>query len=255
MKTVINEELLSDAAERLGRVRERIQKACHRAHREPSEITLVGACKRQPLEKIAASLFAGLTELGGNYVQEALSTQARLPAFLEEAANGSPIPPPRWHMIGHLQRNKAGLAVDAFEVVDSVDSPRLMRALHQKAEQAHRILDIGIQVNLSGELSKSGVDPEGLPDLVASSADLGHIRIVGLMTMPAPDAESAKRDFAQLRDLRDMLRNEKGGEALGGLNMGMSGDLEIAIESGATVVRIGTDLFGERPVPSSSHQD
>ena len=252
MKTLISDELLASATERLDRVRKRIQRACERADRSPSEITLVGACKRQPPKIIAASLFAGLTELGENYVQEALSTQAELSAFLEHGVGGKSLPPPRWRMIGHLQRNKAGLAVDAFEVIDSVDSFRLMKALQQKAAEAQRILDIGIQVNLSGETSKSGVAPEGLADLVASSVDLSHIRIVGLMTMPAPGKESARHDFARLRELRDMLRTEKGGEALCELNMGMSSDLEIAIESGATVIRVGTDLFGERNAPGSS---
>ena len=242
MTSPIDPQILSEAAERLQRVQERITKACQKAGRDPSEITLVGACKRQPTEKIAASLLAGLSELGENYVQPAQATEVQLQQVLKEAQPEAPTPAYRWRMIGHLQRNKAGTAVETFEVIDSVDSLRLMKALNRKAETSQKRLEIGIQVNLSQEESKSGVEPGNLSDLVASSSELSNIRLVSLMTMPAPGTEAARHDFAQLRELRDMLRNEKGGESLRDLNMGMSGDLEVAIEAGATVVRIGTDL-------------
>ena len=249
MTSSIDPQILSEAAERLQRVEERIKTACQKAGRSPSEITLVGACKRQPAEKIAASLLAGLSELGENYVQPAQVTEAQLKQVLKDALPDSETPAYRWRMIGHLQRNKAGTAVETFEVIDSVDSLRLMKALNRKAEADEKTLEIGIQVNLSREESKSGVDPENLTDLVGSSSELPNIELVSLMTMPAPGTEAARRDFAQLRELRDMLRTETGGENLRDLNMGMSGDLEVAIEMGATVVRIGTDLFGERTAP------
>ena len=254
MKADIHPHILSEATERLNQVKERIRKACANAGRDPSEITLVGACKRQSVDRIAASLLAGLSELGENYVQAAQATQSLLGAVLNEGTPGSHPPLYRWRMIGHLQRNKAGAAVDTFEAIDSVDSLRLMKNLDRKAEQAHKILEVGIQVNLSGEESKSGVAPEDLAELVASSAELDHTRLVSLMTMPAPGTELARRDFARLRELRDMLRSHKGGETLRELNMGMSSDLEIAIEAGATVVRIGTDLFGERSAPGSTRE-
>ena len=251
MTPPIDEQTLHEASERLRRVQERIQKACREAGRSPSEITLVGACKRQPVEKIAASLLAGLTELGENYVQQAQNTETQLQNLLQDASYDARLPAYRWRMIGHLQRNKAGVAAESFEVIDSVDSLRLMQALNRKAEALQKTLKIGIQVNLSREASKSGVDPESLTDLVGSSSELSHLQLVSLMTMPAPGTEAARRDFAQLRELRDMLRSEEGGENLRDLNMGMSGDLEVAIEMGATVVRIGTDLFGERNAPGA----
>lgn len=247
MTSIIDPELLREAAERLASVRDRIDRACAHVGRDTSEVTLVGACKRQPAERIAASLYAGLRELGANYVQEARAIKPQLAALLEEPANGAPPAPARWRMIGHLQRNKAGQAVADFDTIDSVDSSRLARALDQAAEEKGRVLDVCLQANLSGEASKSGILPDDLSELVATASSLPHLRAVGLMTMPAPDADSARRDFARLRDLRDMLSGEPGGDTLSELNMGMSGDLEIAIEMGATVVRIGTDLFGERP--------
>lgn len=246
--------LLKEASDRLAAIRERIHLACQAVGRDASEITLVGACKRQPVEKVAASLYAGLRELGANYVQEAQTIQPELAAFLADPANGPRPPMPRWHMIGHLQRNKSGQAVDAFDSIDSVDSAKLARALDDKAGGEGKVLDICLQVNLSGETSKSGIVPEELSDLLATTSTLPRLRAVGLMTLPAPDANSARRDFARLRDLRDMLRSEPGGGSLRELNMGMSADLEVAIEEGATIIRIGTALFGERANPGPNSQ-
>ena len=132
----IHPDILSEAAERLDQVNERIRKACQDAGRDPSEITLVGACKRQPVEKIAASLLAGLTDLGENYVQAAQTTPSQLGSCLEAAAQESEPPLYRWRMIGHLQRNKAGAAVEAFDLIDSVDSLKLLQTLDKKSETA-----------------------------------------------------------------------------------------------------------------------
>ena len=242
--------VLRDAAERLAVVQARMEKACKAAGRDVSEITLVGACKRQPVNKIAASLFAGLRNLGENYIQGAEATQITLPQFLSEPSNGTPPPLPRWHMIGHLQRNKAKQAVENFETVDSLDSPRLAKALHRRAEELNRTIEVCIQVNLSGESTKSGTSPAELPELISTLAELSRVRAIGLMTMPAPGTVASRHDFAELRELRDQLRDQPGCESLTELNMGMSGDLEIAIKEGATIVRIGTDLFGERKTPS-----
>ncbi|MCS5635130.1 MAG: YggS family pyridoxal phosphate-dependent enzyme, partial [Myxococcota bacterium] len=228
--------------------RARVTGACTRAGRDPSEITLVGACKRQPVERIAAAVCAGLDQLGENYVQAAQTTQAALRACLEAHFSPGQAARPTWRMIGHLQRNKASQAVDVFGCVDTVDNPRLARALAGRAQAAGVDLEICLQVNLSGESTKSGCSEAELEDLLSDCAALPALRVVGLMTMPAPGPapESARDTFARLRGLRDTLQREPGGARLQHLNMGMSADLEVAIEEGATLVRVGTDLFGER---------
>ena len=244
----LDPELLAQAETRLEALRARIAGACTRAGRDPSEIILVGACKRQPVERIAAVVCAGLDQLGENYVQAAQATQAALRACLEAHFPAAPVPQPSWRMIGHLQRNKASQAVDVFGCVDTVDNPRLARALAGRAEAAGVELEICLQVNLSGESTKSGCSEAELEDLLSACSALPALRVVGLMTMPAPGPapESARDTFARLRGLRDTLQLEPGGTGLQHLNMGMSADLEVAIEEGATVVRVGSDLFGER---------
>ncbi len=248
-------ELLAESRQRLREVRERIARACHDADRSPSEITLIGACKRQPAARIAAVVRAGLSHLGENYVREAQDIQTALLPLLdgEDISSAEAKTPPHWHMIGHLQRNKAALAAGIFQAVDSVDSARLARSLNRRAEETGAVLDICLQVNLSGEKSKSGISEEELPSLLEACLPLTHLRTRGLMTMPAPhpDPEAARSTFARLRGLRDTLSTRPEGGALRDLNMGMSGDLEIAIQEGATMVRVGTDLFGQRPPATS----
>ncbi|MDG2334079.1 MAG: YggS family pyridoxal phosphate-dependent enzyme [Myxococcota bacterium] len=255
MSSVIDPGCLAEANERFLAVRTRIQAACTSAGRAASEITLVGACKRQPLDRIAAAVCAGLSQLGENYVQAAQETRPRLADLLAAhfADLGTPAPAPTWRMIGHLQRNKAGPAAGLFHAVDSVDNPRLARALESRARDQGEVVEACIQVNLSGESSKSGCPEGDLPGLLASCAEFSHLRVVGLMTMPAPDPdpEQARETFARLRALRDTLSRREGGAHLHHLNMGMSGDLEVAIEEGATLIRVGTDLFGERTPPPS----
>ena len=248
MSDAIDPSVLREVSERVAGVQARMRAACERVGRDPAEVTLVGACKRQPLERIAAAVCAGVGSLGENYVQEARATQDALAELLARHTAPDPAPLPEWRLIGHLQSNKARQAVTLFRAVDTVDRAKLARELDKRAAAEGTRLDLCLQVNLSGEASKSGTREDALPDLLAACEGLEHVRVVGLMTMPAPDPdpEAARPTFARLRTLRDTLSREPGGEALHALNRGMSGDSEVAIEEGATMVRVGTALFGPR---------
>ena len=254
----------------VAQVRERIAAAARRSGRNPADVILVGASKRQPLERIAAAVRAGVQHLGENYVQEARDKRPQLESLLHES--GTPLP--RWHMIGHLQRNKVRTALPLFDLVETIDRAELAREFDRRIASAgdivaqaeppdqgtRRILDVFAQVNVSGEPQKAGVAPEDLPALLEACAPLHHVRVTGLMTLPAPmalapsgteansgqDSDTLREPFARLRGLRDHLRDAPGGEDLRELSMGMSGDFEIAIEEGATRVRVGTALFGAR---------
>jgi len=232
-------------AARLAALRARIDAAARRAGRDPAAVRIVGASKRQSAAKVAAAARAGLRDFGENYVQEAAAKIASVREILgeEDAARLT------WHGIGHLQRNKAREAVAAFACVHTLDSERLAAELERHAAVTGRVLPVLVQVNVSGEASKSGVGEAALPALLAALAAHAHLRVVGLMAMPAPaeDPEAARPAFARLRALRDALRGKPGGAALAELSMGMSHDFEVAVEEGATWVRIGTDLFGPRP--------
>lgn len=226
--------LAASAAEigrRLENLRARIDRACGRVGRDPAGVTLVAVTKTQPLATVAAAALAGLTVFGENYVQEARPKIEGLSA------------PASWHFIGRLQSNKAGLAVRLFDVIHSVDGAKLARELSRRAEAAGKRLPVLIQVNLSGEVSKSGVAPDQALDLVAEARTLPGLEVRGLMTLPpffeAPEA--ARPYFAALRRLKERLRPEPPD-----LSMGMSGDFEAAVEEGATLIRIGTALFGPR---------
>ena len=233
-----------EVAERLAAVRERMARAAGRASRDPAGIDLVGVSKRQPVDAMVEAVAAGLERLGENYVQEAL---AKLPALRATLA-ACGLPAPRLHFVGRLQRNKARDVVAAFQCVESVDRESLARALDTRAAGAGVKLPVLIQVNLSGESQKGGADPESLPALLAALSKLEHLSVEGLMTVPAAvdDPEAARPVFARLRRLRDALRSEPGGAGLRELSMGMSGDFEVAIEEGATLVRVGTAIFGPR---------
>lgn len=229
-------------AERLAAVRARIALAAARAGRDAAGVRLLGAAKRQPLSRIRAAVRAGLRDIGENYVQEARRVQQELREIEPE------LPPIRWHGIGALQRNKARDAVACFTCIHSVDRTPLAAALAAAADKAGKRLDVLLEVNLSGEASKAGVPEAGLDDLFKCAVALPALRVVGLMTLPAPspDPEAVRPVFAKLRALRDTLRERVGGEDLTELSMGMSDDLEVAVEEGATMVRIGTALFGPR---------
>lgn len=232
-------------AERYEALLGRIARAAASSGRDPSEVRLIGAAKRQPLARLREALRAGLRDVGENYVQEA--AQARDALRPAPGMEGSPVAP-TWHLIGRLQRNKARDAVSLFDCIHSVDRARLVEALEREALRAERHLDVLMQINLSGEARKAGVAPEGVDALADRLAACQALRPVGLMTMPAPDPdpEAARVAFEALREIRDALRDRAGEGSFRELSMGMSADLEVAVEEGATMVRIGTALFGAR---------
>lgn len=231
-----------EIAERLAAVRARIAAAARRAGRDPGEITLVGVSKRVAARRVIAAAAAGLAQLGESFVQEA---RAKIPVVQESVST-----PLTWHLIGRLQRNKARDAVRYFDVVESVDRVSLARELDRRAADVGRRLAILLQVNLSREAQKGGVDAEALPPLLDACAEFAHLEIRGLMTVPAAaqDPEASRPAFARLRELRDSLAGGRG-ESLRELSMGMSADFEVAIEEGATIVRVGTAIFGAREDP------
>ncbi|CAG0974983.1 Pyridoxal phosphate homeostasis protein [Gammaproteobacteria bacterium] len=233
---------LSEAvAERLARVRERIAAAARRSGRDPADVRLVGISKRVPPEAILEAVRAGLDAIGENYVQEAVRKLAALEGHRELSRV-------RRHLVGPLQRNKARDAVAVFDVIETVDREALAVELDRRAASAGRTLDVLVQVNVSGEPQKSGVAPGEAAALVAACSKLASLRVTGLMTVPeaSDDPERTRPAFAALRELRDGLREAVDGVDLRELSMGMSADFEIAIEEGATLVRVGTAIFGPR---------
>jgi pyridoxal phosphate enzyme (YggS family) len=238
---------VSDAgavAGRLAAVRERVAAAAQRAGRPPQSVTLLGVAKRIGAEAVAEAVRAGLLDVGENYAQEA---REKLPAVCR-LLEGDGLPPPRWHFIGQIQRNKAGLLASRFDWVQTVDREAVGAALDRRAAAAGRALDVLLQIDLSGEPGKGGCDPEDAAALLAASRAWEALRVRGLMAIPAPTAtaEASRPAFAALRRLRDALRGEPGGAQLTELSMGMSRDFEVAIEEGATIVRVGTAIFGAR---------
>jgi pyridoxal phosphate enzyme (YggS family) len=232
-------------ADRLRSLQGRIASAARRAGRDPRAITLIGVTKRVEAPRVAEAVLLGLADLGESYVQEA---RRKIPAVRGMLAAEALPRAPRWHGIGRLQRNKVREAVALFDVIHSVDRIDLARELDERAGQVHRRLDVFLQVNLSGEAQKGGVAPGSLGELAAECAKLPHLTPLGLMTVPAegPDPEAAREAFAALRGLAQGVREAVGGEGFVGLSMGMSHDFEVAIEEGATHIRVGTALFGPR---------
>jgi pyridoxal phosphate enzyme (YggS family) len=218
-------------------VRGRIAAAAARAGRRADAVTLVAVTKGYPLERSREAVAAGLLDLGESRVQEALAKQ--------EAWADAPV---RWHLIGHLQRNKAKLAVGRFALIHSLDSVRLADALEAAAAAAGVVQEVLVEVNVAREPQKSGAPPEDAAGLVAHAARLPHLRLRGLMTMAPYDAplDVQHQVFGALRELRDRLSRDPRLATLDQLSMGMSGDFEAAVEEGATMVRLGTILFGER---------
>ena len=225
-------------ARNLIEIRRRIDEAAARVGRSPAEIRVVAAAKGQSDEKIQAAAEAGMRIVGHNYVQEAARHKDVMDRFDLEC-----------HMIGHLQSNKAGKAVDLFQVIQTVDSFDLAIALDRRAQAAGRVLGIMIQTNLSGEPQKSGSDPDKVEELALKIRALASLRLQGLMTMPPffDDPDRARPYFAHLRELRELLMASGSLDStMNELSMGMTGDFEVAVEEGATLVRIGTALFGPR---------
>ncbi len=228
----------SAVADRLRRVQGRLGAACERAGRAPQDIVLLGIGKRQPIERVRAAISAGLKVLGENQVQEAVAKSALLPVDVD------------WHFVGHLQSNKTRPAVRLFGTIHSVDRLKIARKIDREAERQGRRLDGFVQINLGDEPSKHGYAGEGLLEAMRPLADFEHLRIVGLMAIPPyeRDLEAMRRWFIRLRELRDdVFGDARWAGAPGWLSMGMSHDFEVAIEEGATHVRVGTAIFGERP--------
>ena len=219
----------------LGDVRERMARACDRARRDPAEVTLVGVTKTVDAERVREALDAGLARLGENRVQEAV-------AKMRELSDRAPL----WHLIGHLQKNKARLAAEVFDRIESVDSIELARLLEEDAEEIGRQLHVFVQVNAFGESTKQGVPLERLASLVAEIDALPNLTVTGLMAIPPPrtSSDASRRDFRILRKAFDELRSH--GPNIRHLSMGMSADFEEAIEEGSTEVRIGSAIFGRR---------
>jgi len=223
-------------ADRLQRVRERIAAAAARAGRDPGSITLVGVSKTIPAERVAEVVEAGLGDLGENRVQEGRDKAPLLPQTV------------RWHLVGHLQANKANHAARLFQVVHSIDSVDILERLERAAEREGRRIMAMVQVDLAGETTKFGARAEELHRILETAAGLESVEVCGLMILPPHDPDPG-RSRPYFRRLRDLLVEAQGRHArlpLRHLSMGMTEDFEVAIEEGATMVRVGRALFGER---------
>lgn len=239
--------ILEDGRQRLATVRARIEVAALRAGRNPSEVTLVGVAKKQPTERILAAIAAGVHVLGQSYIQEAREVQPTIEAALAGDPTTAGIQL-QWRMVGRLQRNKAALAARLFDAVESVDRPELVETLARRAENEGRRLDVLLQVSLCDEPQKGGCEVDALSSLADQVKQCESLRLAGLMSVPtaSADPEDARPVFRRLQELRASLAESDADFASAALSMGMSGDLEVAVEEGATLVRIGTALFGER---------
>ena len=228
-------------AENIAQVQERIAAAARSANRNPDEITLMAVSKTFPPDRIREAYAAGLRVFGENRVQE----------FAAKATTLRDLHDVEWHLIGHLQTNKAAKAAELFDAVDSVDSVRMAEKLNACAESAGKTLSVLIEINVGGEQAKSGVAPasDALEQILQGAPRWGNLKIHGLMTIPpyTEDPEGSRLYFRQLRQIRDSIAARalpKIGTTV--LSMGMSHDFEVAIEEGATCVRVGTAIFGER---------
>jgi len=230
---------MNPIARNLEAVKQRLEAAARRAGRDPGEVRLIAVSKTVGVELIREAVAAGHRLFGENYLQEA---QGKI------AALG---PGVSWHFVGHLQSRKAKTVVELFDLIHSVDRLNLAQALEKAAARVGKIQEMLIQVNLAGEAAKSGAVPEATPELLREIANLPHLKVAGLMTMPPwfDEPERVRPYFRALRELRDRLREQCIVDSpLTELSMGMSGDYEVAVEEGATLVRVGTGIFGARPV-------
>jgi len=226
-------------SERFADVRSRVAAAARRSNRSPDEIALIAISKTHPAEMLRDGLRAGITDFGENRVQEA---EEKILELGRTAA--------RWHLVGHLQTNKAGKAVKLFDCIHSLDSIDLAQRLDRLCiAEGKAELEVLVQIDLGGEQTKTGIDPRAMPELLTALKGCQRLSLIGLMTLPPyfANPDCARPYFKTLRELRDELRAQGDfGERSGELSMGMSHDFEIAIEEGATMVRVGTAIFGER---------
>jgi pyridoxal phosphate enzyme (YggS family) len=221
---------MDDIRENLDRVRERIARAAERAGRRAGDVLLIGVSKTVDVERIRAAVAAGVPALGENRVQEAKAKVAEM---------GRPVP---WHLIGHLQTNKVRDALEIFDLIHSLDRMELAHELERRAHQRERPVPVLLQVNVGGEASKGGFEPDAVPQALEEIARMRSILVRGLMTIP-PAVERAEDARGSFRTLAALAKRV----GLAELSMGMSGDFEVAIEEGATMVRVGTAIFGARP--------
>ena len=238
---------MSTIADRLTEIRGRIATAARSAGRDPATVRLVAVSKTFPIESVREAFEAGARDFGENRVQEALQKIELALQKIEGSADHSI----RWHLLGHLQTNKARKAAPAFAVIQSVDSVELIQKLDQAAADTGHTPELLIQVDLAGEATRYGVKPAEVPRLFEAAAACRAARVVGLMTLPPyPETpEDSRPWFRQLRDLRDQWQaSGVPASMLRELSMGMSGDFEVAIHEGATTVRVGTAIFGSRHV-------
>ena len=231
---------MSDVAANLASLRERIAAAAGRAGRRAEDVTLIGVAKKHSAEAVVEALAAGLRDVGENFAQEAREKIPRV----REAAAARGLPLPRWHFLGQLQRNKVRLVAPLFDCVQTVDRLELAQELSRRAQAEARALDVLLQVNVDAEPQKGGAEPAELRALYEAAHVLPGLRVRGLMAIPEPRRDM-RAAFARLRALRDAVAREARAE-LPVLSMGMSDDFEAAIAEGATCVRIGTALFGQR---------
>jgi len=226
---------------RLARIRDRMAIACRRAGRPPADVTLIAVTKTRTVEEVASAVEAGVTDLGENRVQEA---EAKFPS-LEALTTGEGVPP-KWHLVGHLQKNKVKKAVALFDRIHSLDSVELGHRIDRAAEEIGKVQPVLVQVDLASEPTKFGLPEIELLPTLENLTGLRRLRVDGLMVLPplVPDPEAVRPYFRRLRE----LGAEAFGLGLAGreLSMGMSHDFEVAIEEGATFVRLGTALFGPR---------
>ncbi len=229
---------MGSVAGNLAAIREKITAACVRAGRDPSGVKLVGVTKKVPVERIREGIEAGIEILGENYIQETVTKK--------QALTGLPV---SWHFIGRLQTNKAKMAVECCDWIETLDREAIATELNRRAEGAGKKVPVLIQVNIGGEETKSGVRPEDLSSFFKVVSGLESLDVRGLMALPPffDQPDRVRPYFRQMRELLEKLRREAAGpENLVELSMGMSGDFEVAIEEGATLVRIGTAIFGQR---------
>jgi pyridoxal phosphate enzyme (YggS family) len=221
---------MPDIATNLERVRERLAGAAARAGRRADDVLLIGVSKTVDVERIRAAVAAGVTALGENRVQEAKTKVAELGR------------PAAWHLIGHLQTNKVKDALELFDVIHSLDRLELAREIERRAAARGQLVEVLLQVNVAAEPSKGGVGPDAVGETLDAIGKLAHVRVRGLMTIP-PEVEHAEDSRPWFRRLRELAERH----GLRELSMGMSGDFEVAVEEGATMVRVGTAVFGPRP--------
>lgn len=239
-------QTLEDVTRNLADVRQRMERACGRAGRNPSEVRLLPVSKTVDISRLRLAYAAGCRELGENKIQEALSKWEAM----------ADLPDLRWSLIGHLQTNKARLVARFATEFQALDSPRVAQELDRRLQAEGRSLDVFVQINTSGEASKYGLAPEEGLAFIKSLPDYSSLRVQGLMTLAvfSADSERVRRCFRLLRELRDRWQQDvPDGIGLRELSMGMSGDFEIAIEEGATVIRVGQALFGSRNLPDSHY--